>query len=85
MMTTITITRDLVKQLGSFAERIEFRDDRGQLVGCYLPAEPRYVNPIDGSPLTEEELQELAEQPLDGIEGRQLEEILRDLNARDEG
>jgi hypothetical protein len=79
MMTTITITPELIARLGSLDKRIEFRDQLGRLVGLYFPAEPKYVNPIDGSPFTEEEIQRMADQPIEELEGEPLEDILKRL------
>lgn len=82
-MTTITVTPDLIQRLGKLDQRIEFRDEGGRLIGEYHPAQTstEYVNPIDGSPLTEEEVQKLAEEPFENLRGRPLEEILRDLGT----
>lgn len=78
-MTTITVTPDLVERLGNLGQRIEFRDQKGQLLGLYLPADPTYVNPIDGSSFTEEEIQRMANQPIEELDGEPLEEILKRL------
>lgn len=83
-MTTITITPDLIERLGDFSKRIEFRDQQGHLIGEYYPIRrsQEYVNPIDGSPFTEEEIQRMAEQPIEELTGRPLEEILKELESR---
>ncbi len=81
-MTTVTVTPDLIQRLGSLSEKIEFRDQTGQLVGLYVPAEPAYVNPTDGSPFTEEEIQRMADQPIEELDGEPLEEILKRLGRR---
>lgn len=83
-MTTITITPDLIERLGDFSQRIEFRDRQGRLVGEYHPVRrsQEYVNPIDGSPCTEEEVRRLAELPIAELQGQTLDEILRELEMR---
>lgn len=83
-MTTITVTPDLIQRLGDLSKRIEFRDQQGGLVGAYYPVRksPDYVNPIDGSPCTEEEVRKLAELPIDELHGQTLDEILQELDAR---
>lgn len=83
-MTTITVTPDLIERLGNLSEKIEFRDPQGRLVGEYYPASlsGKFVNPIDGSPRTEEELRKLSELDLQELQGRPLKEILRDLESR---
>ena len=81
-MTTVTVTPDLIQRLGSLAEKIEFRAQNGQLVGLYVPVESAYVNPIDGSPFTEDEIRRMADQPIAELDGEPLEEILKRLGRR---
>ena len=79
-MTKITIDRRLADQLRATRDPVLLVDDSGQpaAVVHLEPQAQAYVNPIDGSPFTEEELRRRARK----TSGRSLSAIFADLGAK---
>lgn len=79
-MTKITIDRRLADQLRATRDPVLLVDDAGQPAAVVHPEplEQAYVNPIDGSPFTEEELLRRARKS----SGRPLSAIFADLGVR---
>jgi hypothetical protein len=82
MMTTITVTPELLKQLKGLAGPLEFRDAEGHFLGAFQPSgeQPTYEQLMATCPYTEDELREIDRQPRDV--GRPLSEILEDLQKK---
>jgi hypothetical protein len=81
-MFSVTLDSKSLEQLRRIEERVEIRDEAGQLIGYFTPPDdrPLGVSLCDNGelPFTEEDLDRFESEP----GGRSLDEILKDLEQR---
>jgi hypothetical protein len=75
-MTQITIDASTVAKLKDVREMAELRDEKGRIVGHFLPGPPRDANGNIIIPISDEEIERRSQQQ----GGRPLKDILRDLD-----
>jgi hypothetical protein len=75
-MTKVTIDAATFDKLKDVRERAELRDEKGRVVGYFLPGPPRDANGRIIIPYSDEELDELSKQ----TGGRPLKDIFDDLS-----
>jgi hypothetical protein len=82
MMTTVTVTPDLLKQLKGLTGPLEFRDANGRLLGAFQPSGEKltYDQMMATCPYTEEELNTRSEAAPE--EYRTTAEVLRELREK---
>ena len=74
-MISVKLDRSLMDKLRGFHERVELRDETGQVVGYFQPVvEPATYHDVE-VPFSEEELDRFEKEP----GGRSLDEIVVDL------
>jgi hypothetical protein len=74
-MTQITIDAGTVAKLKDVREMVELRDERGRIVGHFVPGPPRDANGNVIIPISDEEIERRSRQQ----GGRPLKDIFRDL------
>jgi hypothetical protein len=79
-MTQVTIDADLRARLHGLKDQLEFRDERGELLGHFLPARkgPVTLLPGDACPYSSEELLRMRNES----GGKPLAEILKQLEPQ---
>jgi hypothetical protein len=81
-MTTLTVTREMLRPLCGLLCPLEFRDESDQLLGMFSPSgeKPTFDQIMATCPYSEEELNRRAAEPV--LSTRTTTEILRDLNEK---